>query len=147
MDYSQINLNYLIETVLCFSYTPNNLLQITKRHLGSPSISNDVNQISHEITPLRDETKKYPMSLASPMELDKEANLEQVQVITTIEHGIIEDLFTLLTIREHPKPNLTIGSDQRIRFPPPNELSLFGENISMLNSVFQVAFEQVKVTS
>lgn len=78
MDYSQINLNYLIETVLCFSYTPNNLPQITKRHLGSPSISTDVNQILHEITPLRDETKKYPMSLALPMELDKEANLEQV---------------------------------------------------------------------
>lgn len=68
MDYSQIDVDDLIKIGSCFSCTPINIPLVTKKHHASLFISDEVNQILDETTPLGNETKKSPMSMASPRE-------------------------------------------------------------------------------
>lgn len=51
MDYSQIEIDELIETRSCVSSTPNILLPITQKDTASLTISDEVNQMPHRTTP------------------------------------------------------------------------------------------------
>lgn len=76
------------------------------------------------------------------MELDEDAVFEQIQVVTTIEQGTNEELLALSIVGEHPESTLMVGSGQKTGSIPSNELSLFGENISLLKRMFPVTHEQ-----
>lgn len=96
----------------------------------------------HDDTLLGKKTKESSASYVSSMDIDKETNLGPVQVASFARKGIKDDLSGQPIGDKLLEPTLMMGSDPLTRSVPLKELSSFGEDISLLQSIFSVKLER-----
>lgn len=97
------------------SYTSNTLPQVTKKYPISPTINDEVNQVSLDDILIGKKTKNFKAFRASPLEVDEEINPGPGQVATFLRKGAKIDLLGSPLSGEFPELALKVGSDLSTR--------------------------------